>query len=214
ADDEGGRRCGKRSGRPGTSPPAGFPGSPRTGRRSRDVTSTTTMLAASQVRSLRQWLQINICALCCLAAVIFAAAEGSPLALITVPTAIGGLLYIDRPGAPGLSSLWANLLGLVAFVAAGTEFFSSIEGRLLGFAHLLVYFTWILLLQRKGAAQFWWLCALSVLQVATASVLTTEVWFPLGAMTYMLLGLWTLSVFSIDRAVQQSLRVVEAERPA
>jgi protein-glutamine gamma-glutamyltransferase len=174
------------------------------------VTSTSRTFSESQAQPVRRWLQINVCAMCCLAAVIFAAAEGSPLALLTVPVAIGGLLFVDRGPFRGLSPLWANVLGLAAFCAAGAEFFSSIEGRLLGFAHLLVYFTWILALQHKEAAQFWWLCALSVLQVATASVLTTDVWFPLGAITYMLLALWTLSVFSIDRAVNHSLRVVEA----
>jgi protein-glutamine gamma-glutamyltransferase len=178
------------------------------------VTSTTTMQAQAQLRTVRRWLQINICALCCLAAVIFAAAEGRPLALLTLPVAIGGLLFVDRREARGLSPLWANLLGVAAFVAAGAEFFSSIEGRLLGFAHLLVYFTWILALQRKEAAQFWWLCALSLLQVATASVLTSYVWLPLGAIAYMLLALWTLSVFSIDRAVSHSLRDVEASLQA
>jgi len=177
------------------------------------VTTRPVNSPSADVRPIRRWLQINVCVLCCLAGISFAAAEGRPLALISVPVAVIGLLFVDRRDHFGLPTIVANLLGFAGIFAAGVEFFSeAIEGRLLGFGHLLLYLTWILLLQRKGKAQFWWLCALSLLQMATASVLTTEAWFPLAAMLYMLLALWTLSVFSLDRAVVQSSGVVAAAR--
>lgn len=172
------------------------------------MTASSTSIVQGELRPIRRWLQVNVCILCCLGGIVFAAAEGSPLALISLPVAVVGLLFVDRRGAFGISPLAANLLGLGAFVAAGIEFFGeSIEGRLLGFGHLLVYLTWILLLQRKGKAQFWWLCALSALQLATASVLTNELWFPISAIVFMMLSLWTLSVFSLDRAVARSAGV-------
>lgn len=177
------------------------------------MTSSSLAISHADVRPIRRWLQINVCVLCCLAGIVFAAAEGSPLALISVPLAIIGLLYIDRRDAAGMASLWANILGFAALYAAVAEFFGeSIEGRLLGFGHLLLYLTWILLLQRKGNAQFWWLCAMSTLQMATASVLTTDLWFPLAAIVYMLLALWTLSVFTLDRAVSHAAGVEQSAR--
>lgn len=179
------------------------------------MTNRSTSTLQMDVRPIRRLLQINVCVLFCLAGVIFAAAEGSPLGLLSVPIAVTGLLLTDRREVLGLSVLWANLLGLGAFIAAGYEFFhGSIEGRLLGFGHLLLYLGWILMLQRKGKPQFWWLCALSTLQVATSSVLTNDVWFPLSAMLFMMGSLWTLSVFSLDRAVTRSAGVERSARQA
>ena len=146
---------------------------------------------------------------------MFAAAEGRPLGLIGVPVAIAGYIFTDRLDVFRLPAVWANVCGVFAFLASGYEFFSeSIEGRLLGFGHLLLYLGWILMLQPKDKSRFWWLCALSTLQVATASVLTNAVWFPLAAILFMLLGLWTLSIFSLDRAVTRSAGVEHSARAA
>ena len=51
-------------------------------------------------------------------------------------------------------------------------FGTTIELRLLAGAHLVVYLTWIVLFQEKHLPQYWWMCALSVLQVAIGSILT------------------------------------------
>ena len=63
-----------------------------------------------------------------------------------------------------------------------------------------MYITWIVLLQTKDIRQYWWLCALSLLQVAVGSVLTLQT----GSYGLMLLVYlpnwrctWTLSVFTL-----------------
>ncbi len=95
----------------------------------------------------------------------------------------------------------ANSLGVLAFLIAGQEFFSGeIEARLLAGGHLIVYLTWIFLVQKKKVRHFWWLCALSILQVATASVLTDDIWFGFALVLYAFIATWTLSVFLLYRS--------------
>jgi len=175
---------------------------------------TIPLAAPSPVRTL---LHGNIAMLMALSAGIFAFAEGAPLAAITIPIAFCALLWTDLKQTFVVNHWVANGLGLAAFVAAGFEFFGeSIEGRLLAFGHLLFYLTWILLLQKKETPQIWWLCALSVLQVATASVLISSLWLGVSLIVYVLFTLWTLSVFSLDRAIQRSAKVEnssQSERP-
>ncbi len=146
--------------------------------------------------------QISMYGLACTASMMLAVSEGAVFpAALTVPMAILALFFTERWKSIQLSTAWANSLGLVAFAAASVEFFSeSIEARLLSGAHLLVYLTWIGLFQKKSARQYWWMCALGVLQVAVASVLTSEGLFGLLLTCYVFLSVWTLSVFSLHQA--------------
>lgn len=119
----------------------------------------------------------------------------------TLPLAVLAFIFNERLGKLTVSNLWANVLGLAGFLVAGAEFFSpNIEGRLLSGAHLLVYLTWIVLFQRKSAKQYWWMCALSVLQVAVGSVLTQAGAYGAMLVLYLFLAVWTLSVFSLSQA--------------
>ena len=105
----------------------------------------------------------------------------------------------QRPARLRLPLLAGNLMGLAALAAAGYEFFGeSADARLLAVAHFLAYITWIVLVQAKGVRQYWWLCALSLLQVAVGSVLTSSTGtYGLMLLAYLLLALWTLSVFTL-----------------
>ncbi|MEZ6148297.1 MAG: DUF3488 and transglutaminase-like domain-containing protein [Planctomycetaceae bacterium] len=166
--------------------------------------SIATTPFASHI-ALRTLLKVSISCLLALSGGIFAFAEGGPIAAATIPIALGALLWNDIKGTFSLNVWMANGLGLIAFAIAGAEFFGeSIEGRLLGFGHLLFYLSWILLWQEKGTPQIWWLCALSVLQVATSSVLTNSIWLGFFLIIYVLWALWTLSIFTLHRAVQRT----------
>ena len=122
---------------------------------------------------------------------MLAAAEGRPWpAALTPAVAILAHLLVDRGARLHLPVLPANLLGLGAAGLAVTELTAGgIEARLLFGAHLLVYLTWIVLLQRKTFKVCWSLIALAVLQVAVASVLASG-----GAVGFGLLGFLGLSL--------------------
>ncbi len=155
------------------------------------------------------------------ASLVLANAEESmwPTALTPV-VALFAYIVVDRKKLIRLHLLGANTLGIIAFVAATVEFRGSdLLGKFLAGAHLLVYLTWVVLLLKKGIRQFWWLTALSVLQISVASVLTTEPSFGAALVFMLLTMLWTLSVFTLYRAqlrlarssdgVEDSLNFVE-----
>ena len=119
--------------------------------------------------------------------------------LLTIPLGLLTLFFTDRWDKFSLSPLWANILGLLAFLVVCGEFFTDIEGRLLSGAHFLVYLTWIILMQKKGETQYWWLAALGFLQIAVGSVLTESGYYGLLLVVYLFLAIWTLSVFSLFR---------------
>jgi transglutaminase-like putative cysteine protease len=118
---------------------------------------------------------------------------------LTVPLAGFILFFSERQGRLRINALVGNLLGLAVLGAAGFEFFGERpDARLLACAHFLVYITWIVLLQTKGIRQYWWLSALSLLQVAVGSVLTAQTGtYGLFLLAYLPLALWTLSVFTL-----------------
>ena len=129
---------------------------------------------------------------------LLAIGEGRPLpAALTPPIVLLAHLAVDRRRAFHLPAVFANLLGLAAAGLALTELSSGeIEARLLFGAHLLVYLTWIISLQRKSFKVCWSLIALSVLQVAVASVLTAGAQFGIGLGGFLLLTLWALTNLS------------------
>ncbi len=153
------------------------------------------------MQQLRFLFQLSATVLVCLSAALFAAAEGNPLAAVTLPLAVLTFLLIDRPDRAGMSAGWALALGLLGAAAALWEFVSgNVESRLLAPAHLVTYSTWVFLLQRKQARQYWLLFGLSVLLVAVSSLLTSADWLGLSLLAYACAGLWTLGVFSVYRA--------------
>lgn len=144
--------------------------------------------------------QISIYLLVALSSIMFMMAEGGLFPqLLTIPLGMLTLFFTDRWEKFSLSPLWANILGLLAFLIVCAEFFSNIEGRLLSGAHFLVYLTWIILLQKKSDPQYWWLCALGFLQIAVGAVLTESGYYGSLLVVYMFLSIWTLSVFSLYR---------------
>ncbi len=135
------------------------------------------------------------------ASLVLANAEDTWLpSAITPAVALLSYFLVDRGNRIRLPVSAANVLGAMAFMAMAWEFSgNTLLGKLLSGAHLLVYITWVVLLLRKGIRQYWWLIALSVLQLAVASVLTTEGSFGAALVGMLLLMLWTLSVFTLYR---------------
>lgn len=148
-------------------------------------------------------LQFSLALLISLSGLFFACAEGSPIGGITPLIAMLTLYFVDWKKQVSVPAIVLPLLGLIAFVAAAVEFFGgpSEESRLLAGGHLIVYLSWVFLIQRKEHRHYWWICALSVLQMAVASVLTTDLWFGMALVVYAFTASWTLSVFLLIRAL-------------
>ena len=132
------------------------------------------------------------------------------LPFLSITIVLFGYMYTERRRVDGdsigtgLSSAWANILGMISLCATAYEFTrEGHEGKLLAGTHLLLYATWIVLFQQKTVRLYWFLMALGILQLAVASVLTTRGWFGFCALGYMFSAVWTLSIFSLWRAEQQ-----------
>ncbi len=152
---------------------------------------------------------ISIYSLIGLAALILAIAEELPLPTgLTVPLSMLALHLNEQKRSIRLTTLWANMLGLGAFGVAGLELVlagfagagSAAELRVLAGAHLLTYLTWVALFQAKEGRQYWWMMALSVMQVAVGSILTQDGSFGALLICYVFFALWTLSVYSLYQA--------------
>jgi protein-glutamine gamma-glutamyltransferase len=154
------------------------------------------------MEQLTHILSASITLVAALSGLVFAAAEGTPLAALTLPIGTIAWYGIDRHQRAGLPKWAANIGACAALAGAIYELTTgSIEARLLSGGHLLIYLTWLFLLQRKSPRAVWWLTALSVLQVAVASVLTSAPWFGVALFGWLLLAMWTLAVFTMQRAV-------------
>lgn len=154
---------------------------------------------------MKMALFFSLTAMISLSGIIFAVAEGSPLAGCSLLIALATLFFVDIEEKFSVPPVVANSLGFVAFLFAGLEFFNGeIESRLLAGGHLIVYLTWVFMIQKKETRHIWWLCALSILQIATASVLTKSIWFGGALVAYSFLATWTLSVFLLYRSTQGS----------
>lgn len=148
---------------------------------------------------LSQVFYISVYSLACLSGGMLAWAEGDLLPTgLTLPIGIAAYFLNEKWRVIRLSGVWVNSLALVAFVYPAMEFFSpNIEGRLLAGAHLLVLLQWIVFLQDKQPQQYWWIFALSILQVAVSAVLTHSGLFGILLLVYLLMAMWSLSVFSL-----------------
>lgn len=147
-------------------------------------------------------LQVSLYGLIILASVILSLAEGTGFPnSLTIPFAVLSLFLTERWQLFELRTRWANLLGLSAFGWAAWEFMGDdIEARLLSLAHLLVYLTWVVLFMPKTPRLYWTMCALAILHVSVGAVLTTAESFGALTMIFLLAAIWTLSVFSLERA--------------
>jgi protein-glutamine gamma-glutamyltransferase len=145
---------------------------------------------------------VSIYGLTAIAGLMLAFAEGSPFPEILTPAlAIVAYFLTDRTRTFHIPVTWANVLGVAAFLYAGYQMFNTtIELRLLAGAHLVVYLTWIVLFQEKRLPQYWWMCALSVLQVSIGSILTISSSYGGMLLGFMVASIWTLSVFSLYQA--------------
>ncbi|MBA4030249.1 MAG: hypothetical protein C0478_05055 [Planctomyces sp.] len=152
----------------------------------------------------------------CLAGFILGRAEGGFVPYLTIIVAIIGYYLTEHRKRWMVTIPVANALGLLAFLVAAVEFtVGNREGKLLAGAHLVVYLNWIVLLQRKSNRQYWAMAALSLLQVAVASVLTNDSWYGAMLVLYAVLAMWSLAIFSLHQANQQfeSGRREPAARP-
>jgi len=121
--------------------------------------------------------------------------------VFTVPVAVLAYVVCRRWPRFQLKTLPANVLGLLAFALAGSELLGgSVEARLLSGAHLMVYLTWIVLLQKKEATQYWWLYALCIIQIAIGASLLTSLLYGFLLVVFLFLSIWSLSLFSLHRA--------------
>lgn len=155
--------------------------------------------------NLRHVFQVSLYSLTALSAVMLAYGEENPFPSgLTAVLSLAAYLLNERQAKIRLGLIWANGLGVVALGLAAFEFFGSrIDARLLAGAHFLVYLTWIVLFADKRVRQYWWLFALSLLQVAVGSVMTLSGWYGVFLLAYLLLALWTMAIFHL---YQGSLR--------
>jgi hypothetical protein len=137
----------------------------------------------------------------CCASTVLALAEGVFFPVGLTPfIALAAWQFSERQQWIVLPLLAANGFGVLAVVAAGAELaFGTVEARILSGAHLIVYLTWIVLFMRKQDRQYWWLVALSVLQLAVCSVLTKSSSLGFALIMMLFLLVWTLSLFSLHR---------------
>lgn len=159
---------------------------------------------------------VSIYGLAAIAGLMLAFAEGNPFPEILTPAlAIVAYMLTDRTRTIHLPVMFANALGVLAFLYASYQMFgTTIEIRLLAGAHLVVYLTWIVLFQDKRLPQYWWMCALSVLQVAIGSILTISSSYGGMLLGFMFAAIWTLSVFSLYQAHLQYGRSGEPSESA
>lgn len=150
--------------------------------------------------------------------VILGAAEYGFIPFISIPVTIFAYWWcetgLDRAGnRRGLSESLALIFGFLALLAASFEFFSeNYEGRLLAGIHMVVYLTWVVLLQQKSNYRYWLLMTLGMMHVAVGAVLTSSTWYGACMVVYLFGAIWTLSVFSLYR-VAQEFAAIEPDAP-
>ena len=139
------------------------------------------------------------------AGLVLCHSEGSFFPAVLTPFfAIIAWIFVDHLKWIRLPTWLANVCGLTALMMSMYEFArGTVEGKLLSGAHMLVYLTCIVLMMQKGHRQYWWLMALTLLQMAVAAVLKTGLFFGGSMLIMMALLLWTLSVFSLYRVMDQ-----------
>jgi hypothetical protein len=167
--------------------------------------------------SLTLIFQTSLYGMVLLAAATLGVAAESPVpSLFTLPIAVATFVFVDRKRLFHLPDLFANLVGAIAIgvtvwgvVGADDVLKSVVSG-----ANLLVYLTWVVLAQRKWLRQYWYLAALSWLQMAVASILSSSGWLGLLLFAFVPLAVWTLSLFALYQGAVEIVgerRLIESE---
>lgn len=148
---------------------------------------------------------VSIYGLVSLSAVMLGWAEGVPFPQgLTLPLAAMAYEFNERRGRARLPPVWSNGLGLLAVLWAGLELLiGGVEARLLSGAHLSITLCWLVFFQSPGPRKYWLMCALSVMHVALGAVLTERGGYGVFLAGYLVLAIWTLSVFSLYRAGEE-----------
>lgn len=135
------------------------------------------------------------------ASLVLMLAEGSTLPVGLTPfIAILAVYLNDRRRLLVLPTIGANIFGVAAVIAAAIELYlGTVEARILAGAHLIVYITWVVLFMKKQNRQYWWLIALSVLQLAVSCVLTRSPLLGMSLIGMLVLLIWTLALFTLHR---------------
>lgn len=156
--------------------------------------------------------RVSVLAMICLSTLTLTISEGYifPTSL-TIPVAIFSYFYTDLKKKIVIDPTLAAVFGILAIGGTAAEFFSGIEQKILSSAHLVSYFTWIVLMQEKRLQNYWTLAALSLLQMAIAAVLTNHIFFGFMTIAYVLVSIWTLVVFSVYRAGLRVRTVSESQ---
>lgn len=146
---------------------------------------------------LRDVFLISLTALVCLTGGIMTWLDGHVLPVgLTIPIAIAAYVFCEHLRWIRLGDLGSNILGIIALIAAATEFLGQgQEAKLLSGAHLLCYVQWIILFQDKEDSWHWWTIVITILQIAVCAVLTYSIWFGFWLMMYVVMTIWTLAVF-------------------
>jgi protein-glutamine gamma-glutamyltransferase len=159
-------------------------------------------------------LAASIVLLSILSSLIFAFAEGGATAALTLPVGLIAWFLSERREGFALPKLALNVLGFTAVIVAAYELYmGSIEARLLAGGHLIVYLSWLFLFQARETRAVWWLSALSVLQIAVASVLTSAPWFGAALILWLLLAMWTMAIFTMQRSAARTLHPSQSTVP-
>lgn len=154
-------------------------------------------------QSLRETFFRSVTLMTSVSSIILCGCEGSLFPAGYTPLiAIVSWVIVDNKQWVRIPVLVGNILSLPGLWLWNFHG-GTLERKLLSGAHLIVYLTWVVLLLPKGTRQFWWLIALSVLQIAVSGILSSGVGFGFAMVGMMLLLLWTMSVFSLFR-VQSS----------
>lgn len=159
---------------------------------------------------LAQVFKVSIYALTAFVGFALGVAENGPIPFVSLPVTIFAYWWCEIGATQGpfrrggMGEIPARVLSFLALVAASIEFFGeSQEGKLLAGIHLVVYLTWVVLLQEKTNYRYWLLMTLGMMHVAVGSVLTSGTWYGLCMVLYLFAAIWTLSVFSLYRLAQE-----------
>ena len=140
--------------------------------------------------------QLSLYILLCISSHILGVAEGSAVPyVLTLPLLALSFFFTERWQLLVIPMWLASGFSLLALFSAGAELVSgTLEQRFLGGAHLLVYLTWIVAFLVKEVRQYWWMLALSLMQVAVGAVLTKDESYGGWVLVYTVGALWTLSL--------------------
>ncbi len=168
--------------------------------------------------ALAKLFSISIYLMLALGALILGIAEASegesPFpTLLTIPLAWVAYQFSEKRSQLVLSGAFANVCALVALGVSTLEFFSDrILGPVLSGAHLLVYLSWMVIFLQKNRHHYWWTCALSLLQVAVASVISDNIVFGVLLAFFTVVSVFTLSLFSVLTTYRESEDTADDER--